>query len=115
MALSVSFCPGSSCCSAEPTPSHAVRLSLVYGDVVAVVLAVVLAGWYGDGGDGGGLRLYDRAALTVGWWAGCLTWVHANTHGIARSVSTPPVGRRFAGREPTLSAASSSSGVADRK
>ena len=66
MALSVSFCPGSSCCSAEPTPSHAVRLSLVYGDVVAVVVvvvvvvAVVVVGW------GGWWRWWLLAVVVVG-------------------------------------------------
>ena len=38
--------------------------------------------------------------------------VQAKTQGIARRVSTPPVGRRFAGRLPTLREAISISGAA---
>ena len=41
--------------------------------------------------------------------------IHAKIHGIARKLSTPPVGFRFAGREPSGSLESSCSGVALRK
>ena len=41
--------------------------------------------------------------------------VQAKIQGMARRLSTPPLGFRFAGREPTFNAASSSSGVALRK
>ena len=40
------------------------------------------------------------------------TWVHENTHGMARRDSTPPVGLLLAGLDPMLRAPSSSSGVA---
>ena len=41
--------------------------------------------------------------------------VHAKIQGIARNVSTPPVGRRFAGLDPSGNLPSSNSGVAARK
>ena len=41
--------------------------------------------------------------------------VQAKTHGIARSVSTPPPLRRRAGRLPMVRSSSSRAGVAARK
>eukprot|EP00966_Prymnesium_polylepis_P292956 6766578-Prymnesium_polylepis.1 len=39
-------------------------------------------------------------------------WVHAKTHGMARSVSIPPAALRFAGRDPRFISASADVGVA---
>jgi hypothetical protein len=42
-------------------------------------------------------------------------WVQAKIQGMARRLSTPPLGLRLAGREPSGSLPSSISGVAARK
>ncbi|CSA48029.1 Uncharacterised protein [Vibrio cholerae] len=39
-------------------------------------------------------------------------WLHEKIHGMARRLSTPPVGLRLAGLEPNGSLPSSNSGVA---
>ena len=60
------------------------------------------------------MKHYDYLVVGAGLYGAVFAY-EAKKRGMARSDSTPPVGRRFAGREPNGSLPNSCSGVAERK